>query len=115
ERQLGQLFQPFERLGRETSSVDGTGLGLIITRFLIQAMGGTMEIHSQPDVGTKVELELEPSQAMLLSEAAHPTMALNAPTAVDVLNSSDTPLSSPEALHVLYVEDNRINAMLFEE
>src|SRR6185436_3206418 len=51
-QQLGRLFQPFERLGRETSSIEGSGLGLIITRSLVVAMGGTLEVASRAGVGT---------------------------------------------------------------
>jgi len=116
-QQLGRLFQPFERLGRETSSIEGTGLGLIITRSLIEAMGGSMEIRSQPGSGTRVNI--------VLPSAANSEM----PTSGDTLNTHmDKPPGGPSAtnsreestptqtpLHVLYVEDNRINAMLFEE
>ncbi|MCP5916776.1 ATP-binding protein, partial [Klebsiella pneumoniae] len=43
--QLARLFQPFERLGQDTSQIEGTGLGLIITRSLTEAMGGQLEIR----------------------------------------------------------------------
>ncbi|RZK99441.1 MAG: PAS domain S-box protein [Rubrivivax sp.] len=117
-QQLGRLFQPFERLGRETSSIEGSGLGLIITRSLIEAMGGSMEIRSQPGSGTRVNI--------VMPAAAHGHM----PEAGDTLNTHmdkpdggrsaanqhrETSRAEQAPLHVLYVEDNRINAMLFEE
>jgi PAS domain S-box-containing protein len=123
-QQVARLFQPFERLGRETSSTEGTGLGLIITRSLIEAMGGRMDIRSQPGAGTRVSIVL-------------PVVKLSAPIAKDAFPDSAYPPNSDAgslleptmpledqataksaaipALRVLYVEDNRINAMLFEE
>jgi PAS domain S-box-containing protein len=49
---LGQLFQPFNRLGAEYSKVQGSGLGLVITRQLIERMGGALDIASTPEVGS---------------------------------------------------------------
>jgi signal transduction histidine kinase len=56
--QLSHLFEPFNRLGRERSHVDGTGLGLAISRRLIEAMGGSIDVRSQPDRGTAVHFWL---------------------------------------------------------
>jgi PAS domain S-box-containing protein len=52
--QLDHIFQPFNRLGREHSSVEGVGLGLVITRNLLEKMGGSIHLESESDVGTKV-------------------------------------------------------------
>jgi PAS domain S-box-containing protein len=43
--QLDRLFQPFQRLGRETSSIEGSGLGLALSQALAQAMGGALSAH----------------------------------------------------------------------
>lgn len=88
--QLARLFQPFERLGRERSGIEGTGLGLIIARRLMEEMGGSLGLASTPGAGTRVRLAL--------------------PRAADI---ADAVAAAP--LRLLYVEDNRINAMLFEE
>jgi PAS domain S-box-containing protein len=56
--QLAGLFQPFNRLGRDGSGVEGTGLGLVITRSLIEAMGGTLSVSSEPGVGTAFVMAL---------------------------------------------------------
>lgn len=88
--QLERLFQPFERLGRETSTIEGKGLGLIIARSLTVAMGGTLQVASRAGVGTRVVVDLP--------IAGPPALPVDAP-----------------ALRMLYVEDNRINAILFEE
>jgi PAS domain S-box-containing protein len=122
-QQLAKLFQPFERLGRETSHIEGTGLGLIITRSLLEAMGGRMEIRSQPGAGTRVNIilpmaarqpaALEPAPEALPSADAEP----RCPTLSDMTSPDPNTDGGVQtrALHVLYVEDNRINAMLFEE
>jgi len=122
-QQVSRLFQPFERLGRETSNIEGTGLGLIITRSLLEAMGGRMDIRSQPGSGTRVNIVLplagrSPSHLDPAPDSAYPplpdTGSSPEPTMPSTDLKSDGSAASP-ALHVLYVEDNRINAMLFEE
>jgi PAS domain S-box-containing protein len=56
ESQQAQLFQPFNRLGRETGGEEGTGMGLVLARELVQRMGGRMAVASQPALGTQVRL-----------------------------------------------------------
>lgn len=55
---MERLFLPFERLGKERSAIPGTGLGLVIARSLIEQMGGTLTLSSEPNKGTTVCLEL---------------------------------------------------------
>ncbi len=50
--QLARLFQPYDRLGREGSGVEGTGIGLVIARRLIELMGGTLEVASTAGSGS---------------------------------------------------------------
>ncbi len=106
DEQLARLFQPFERLGHETTGIEGSGLGLVITRSLIEQMGGSVSLSSVPGAGTLARIELPAADS---PDAAPAPLA---PSAIDV------PAPSPAAerlLRVLYVEDNRINALLFEE
>jgi len=58
EAQRAQLFEPFNRLGRQTGEQAGTGLGLVVTRQLIEAMGGRMSVWSQPNEGSRFMLQL---------------------------------------------------------
>ncbi len=58
EAQLQRLFRPFERLGQDQGSVGGSGLGLVISRQLAQALGGTLALASTPGVGTTATLVL---------------------------------------------------------
>ena len=50
--QLQRLFNPFDRLGAERGPIAGTGLGLALTRQLVKAMGGRIEVQSQAGVGS---------------------------------------------------------------
>ncbi len=50
--QLQRLFTPFDRLGAEASTVQGSGLGLALSRRLVELMGGRIEAQSQPGEGT---------------------------------------------------------------
>lgn len=54
---IGTLFEPFRRL-HARRKFDGTGLGLAICRRIVAALGGTIELHSQPGVGTRVDVRL---------------------------------------------------------
>jgi PAS domain S-box-containing protein len=103
-RQMDRLFQPFERLGKETSSIEGTGLGLIIARSLTQAIGGSLDIRSVPGRGTQVDIELPRDDAPDSDQ----------PPSSDSPESTDNVTSHSAPLRMLYVEDNRINAILFE-
>ena len=59
DAQQARLFQPFERLGREASEVHGVGLGLAITRHLVELMGGQISVHSVPDAGSTFGVTLQ--------------------------------------------------------
>ena len=55
---LAQLFQPFNRLGQETGTQEGTGIGLVLTKQLVELMGGTIGVESTPGVGSVFWIEL---------------------------------------------------------
>ncbi len=101
EVQLAHLFEPFNRLGAERSGVDGTGIGLTLSRHLVDLMGGRLHVDSLPGQGTVVTLWLP---------QASPT------TDPDQFISSPVPLPRPgRALRVLYAEDNEVNVELVRQ
>ncbi len=106
DEQLARLFQPFERLGHETTGIEGSGLGLVITRSLIEQMGGSVSLSSVPGAGTLARIELP---------AAESPDTAPAPLAPPDIGVPSSPPVAEQPLRVLYVEDNRINALLFEE
>lgn len=55
---LAELFEPFNRLGAESSNIEGTGIGLTITRRIVEEMDGSVEVESEVGVGSTFTLEL---------------------------------------------------------
>jgi PAS domain S-box-containing protein len=60
---LTQLFQQFNRLGQEAGSVEGTGIGLVVTKQLVELMGGVIGVESTVDVGSVFWFELIADEA----------------------------------------------------
>ncbi len=56
--QVGALFQPFNRLGQETGVAEGSGIGLVVTKRLVELMGGEMGVESKLGVGSVFFVEL---------------------------------------------------------
>jgi PAS domain S-box-containing protein len=69
--QMCHLFEPFNRLGRADLGVDGVGIGLVLTRWLLQHMSGSLSVHSEAGVGTSfaVDLPLVPAEALVTAAA----------------------------------------------
>jgi signal transduction histidine kinase/ActR/RegA family two-component response regulator len=103
--QLAQLFQPFNRLGQEANAEEGTGIGLVTTKRLIELMGGTIGAESTVGTGSVFWIELNVSTERQLT---HGTALLTAAAPAHV--QTDAHLRT-----LLYVEDNPANMMLIED
>ncbi|HEU4374761.1 MAG TPA: PAS domain S-box protein, partial [Telluria sp.] len=103
---LAQLFQPFNRIGQEQSAEEGTGIGLVVTKQLVELMGGIIGVESGVGIGTVFWVELEAATAPTLSLDNIDVMALERRA------ESRKGLDQPT---LLYVEDNPANLALVEQ
>jgi signal transduction histidine kinase/ActR/RegA family two-component response regulator len=102
--QIAQLFQPFNRLGQETRSGEGTGIGLVVSKRLVELMGGSISVESTVGVGSMFWIELSQT-------AEHGVIEPGEAASISQLQGYDTvPLRT-----LLYVEDNPANLMLVED
>ena len=102
--QQAALFQPFNRLGAERTRIEGSGLGLVISRDLMGAMGGTLTVQSELGQGAVFNLTF-PLAIDAASKETAPAPAAESPS----------PRIAPTRRCVLYVEDEPINVLLMEE
>jgi CheY-like chemotaxis protein len=119
QAQLALIFEPFNRLGLEHESIEGTGIGLTIVRDLVQRMGGRISVTSEPGQGSKFSVcwpLVAPPAAGAAAESAinagHATSADDgavARTAVAIDGAALKPLD------LLYIEDNPVNVLLLQE
>ncbi len=97
------LFQPFNRLSAEHSEIEGTGIGLSITRNLVEMMGGTIGVESERNVGSRFWVEL-------------PRASLSPESAVELDVRNDVGYSAEPQQHtLLYIEDNPSNLKLVSQ
>ena len=99
-----KLFQPFQRAGQETGSIEGTGIGLVITKRLAELMGGSVGFRSTAGVGSTfwTDLPLQTTEA----EAGPPNLGEDDLTAR---------LAEQNGRRVLYVEDSQANVTFMRD
>ena len=103
--QLTQLFQPFNRLGQERGTEQGTGIGLVMSRRLVELMGGVLGVESSVGAGSVFWWEL--------AAAAAPKLDLR-PTQPEAVARAEAHAGAPLRT-LLYVEDNPANLKLIEQ
>ncbi len=100
---LGKIFIPFERSNNSTKSgVQGTGLGMAITKQLVEKMGGSINVESKLGVGTKVTVRLDFRRASNIKKD-------------DNISNEKQNISNLKGVKVLLVEDNELNREIAEE
>jgi PAS domain S-box-containing protein len=104
--QLAQLFQPFNRLGQHDGGEEGTGIGLVVTKQLVELMGGQIGVESVVGAGTVFWVEFAGS--------APPALALDNIDEVSLERQVASPGSGDQPT-LLYVEDNPANLALVEQ
>ena len=100
---IGDLFQPFNRLGAEASEIEGSGIGLTITRRLVDMMGGEMGVESEVGVGSTFWLELA---------VGHTAKVGAGTTAAESININ---ASAQREAQVLAIDDNPANLKLIAQ
>jgi PAS domain S-box-containing protein len=104
ESMLPRVFEPFDRLGAERLNISGTGLGLALSKRLVESMQGRISLTSEPGVGTTFVVEIPAAEQALVEpvdEAPSGTRSAGAAAAAATAT-------------VLYIEDNLANVELVQ-
>lgn len=130
QQETSQIFVPFERLNKSAATVDGTGIGLSISKRLVELMNGSIDVHSVEGVGSEFSISLRAAEVsasesdkILDAACCKPIHHLNEATEADIELQPDPDLSRAQSdiqpvlatnLHILVAEDNAINQLLFQ-
>ena len=99
EKKLDALFTPFDRLGAENSDIEGSGIGLTITKYLVELMGGEISVESQLGSGSVFYVDLPRSDFVAAADE-------------EQTEASTTTSIGKSTYSILYIEDNAANTEL---
>lgn len=102
---MHRLFVPFDRLGAETTKVEGTGIGLALSQRIVSALGGVLDVESSPGEGSVFSIELKRAVSIRPTRAS--ATARNG-------SGSARLRAGQKVFTILYVEDQDLNLRLVE-
>ncbi|WP_111640689.1 hybrid sensor histidine kinase/response regulator [Marinimicrobium alkaliphilum] len=101
----GEVFEPFNRLNAEYSKVEGSGVGLVITKQLVEMMNGRLDFTSVESMGSEFWIDLPLASEQYQDLVSEKTRVSNSPVALAVSSTK----------RLLYIEDNLSNIRLLEQ
>ena len=122
KEKFAQLFQPFSRLGAESGNVEGTGIGLVITKQFVKMMSGNIGVNSEPGIGSTFWIELpradhkptyDQERLAKQGNVKHPSESM-ASSAAQTAGQSPATKEDRDNMRLLVVEDNYTNQIIME-
>lgn len=111
-----QLFQPFNRLGQQGNSTEGTGIGLVVTKRLVELMGGSIGVESEVNSGSTFWFELNTAlPPKLVGESTTRTGLDTAQPKIEPARAEPPSPAQAPRWTLLYVEDNPANLVLVRQ
>ena len=109
EKNLEQLFQSFNRLGYENSAIEGTGVGLVITKKLVEAMNGSIDVKSEVGTGSAFTVHIPVSDTGVEDTANESLFTDNVP------DNEKAAEENKDFSTILYIEDNPSNQLVMKK